>query len=340
MELREALRDLTVQNPAAVPAMNWSLVIADDHYAVDARVPLPFCRSGNELTPFQRTMRRAARFARASRVMITAPAGERHHWERAGWFVRPERRFVSEEGGDARLSAATAVLALAANFPTHTLTVLPAHCQVAHEEILQCAVRRALASLAEIPEGIITLGMLDIEEGVDEDYLVVRRARAGLGLECTGYARRPVPWVARHLREHGALVASGIMVGYASVFASHILHHWPGLARELEHRAAAAAAVGRECGISTSLSRGVSQAALRALRWHPPACRQRVFGVCRSGWSGLKSPLSVARARRAEPLESAIASGIRPSATGISGVRVARWPARGLEVDHDIFVGP
>jgi hypothetical protein len=32
-----------------------------------------------------------------------------------------------------------------------------------------------------------------------------------------------------------------------------------------------------------------------SLRWRPSAFRQRVIGVCHSGWSGLKSPQAVAR---------------------------------------------
>jgi len=44
--------------------------------------------------------------------------------------------------------------------------------------------------------------------------------------------------------------------------------------------------------------RQVPETVLRALRWHPPAFRQRVFGVCRSGWSGLNSHNPWARVLR------------------------------------------
>jgi hypothetical protein len=137
--------------------------------------------------------------------------------------------------------------------------------------------------------------MLDIEDGVDEDYLVLSRPQAGPGLKVDGFARRPVPWVARHLKHHGALVASGIMIGYAGVFAAHISKNWPGISKKLAQLVSAATAAGEECEIPSSLNRGVPAAVVHSLRWHPTAFPQRVFGVRRSGWSGLKSPRSVAR---------------------------------------------
>jgi hypothetical protein len=78
---------------------------------------------------------------------------------------------------------------------------------VAHESILRRALDYALAELPGLSEGAVTLGMLDREEAIDEDYLLVSRARAGQALRVDGFARKPVPWVARRLRRHGALVA-------------------------------------------------------------------------------------------------------------------------------------
>jgi hypothetical protein len=137
--------------------------------------------------------------------------------------------------------------------------------------------------------------MLDIDDGVDENYLIVSPPRFGGGLNIDGFARRPVAWVARHLKSHGALVASGIMIGYAGVFAAHISKNWPGISNKLAKLSEAAEIAGEECDVPSSLNRQVPKSVLRALRWHPPAFRQRVFGVCRSGWSGLNSPQSVAR---------------------------------------------
>jgi hypothetical protein len=51
------------------------------------------------------------------------------------------------------------------------------------------------------------------------------------------------------------------------------------------------------------LNRGEPIALPDSLRWRPSAFRQRVIGVCHSGWSGLKSPQAVAR--RVEFLRSA-----------------------------------
>ena len=98
----------------------------------------------------------------------------------------------------------------------------------------------------------MTLGMVDIDEGVDEDYIVVGRARTGRSLAVDGIARRPTAWVARHLRRQGALVSSGIMIGYASVFAAHILKNWPGISERLTTLAAMAGAAKLECEIPTT----------------------------------------------------------------------------------------
>jgi hypothetical protein len=148
----------------------------------------------------------------------------------------------------------------------------------------------AMSSLPDIAEGVIALGMLEMEDGADEDYFVVIRSRVGRGLQADGLARRPVPWVARHLKQHVASVASGILIEYTRVFAAYILRNWRRLSIKLEGLALAAAAVGKECEIPTSLTRDVSPVVLHFLRWHPPA-----FGVSRSGWRGLKSRQSVAR---------------------------------------------
>jgi hypothetical protein len=85
------------------------------------------------------------------------------------------------------------------------------------------------------------------------------------------------------------------MIGYAGVFAAHISKNWPGIAKRLSNVISAAAAIGEEREIPSSLNRGVPPAVLHSLRWHPPAFPQRAFGVRGSGWSGLKSPRSVLR---------------------------------------------
>ena len=163
-----------------------------------------------------------------------------------------------------------------------------------NELTLGRGIRYALSELQGVPEGVVTLGMLDMDEGVDENYLIVSRPRFGRGLSVDGFARRPVAWVSRHLKSQGALVASGIMIGYAGVFAAHISKHWPGISKTLRRASEARRLPVRSDGPS-SLNREAAKAVLRALRWHPPAFGQRAMGVYRSGWSGLNSPQSVAR---------------------------------------------
>jgi hypothetical protein len=284
------------------PKSRWCIVVADEHgpdWAIGVEptpAPAQYCRLGERATPLQRSLHRALAIAPASQVSITAFEEYRDLWEPAAWFVRPERRFVCDNRAASRLSMAAAILAVAARSPLGVITILPARCYVGHEAILRRALESALFELPGIQEGAVTLGMVDLEEGADEDYLVVSRAQSGRGLKVDGFARRPVPWVARHLAQHGALVASGILIGYAGAFAEHISRNWwPGISNKLMRIVSAATAAGEECEISSSLNRGVPPAVLHSLRWHPPAFPQRVFGVRGSGWSGLRSPRSVAR---------------------------------------------
>jgi mannose-1-phosphate guanylyltransferase len=246
------------------------------------------------VTPLQKALHRATAVAPASQVIVTAFAGYRTLWEPSVWFVRPERRFVGDSATASQQSSAAAILSVAACSPSHVIIILPARCYVAHELILRRAINRALLELPGIPEGVVTLGMLDLEEGIDEDYLVVGRPRAGRGLRVDAFARRPTAWIARHLWQQGALVASGIMIGYAGVFAAHVSKSWPGISKQLARMGSIAAEAGAECKIASSSGCGVPPRVLQSLRWCPPAFPQRVFGVYRSGWSGLRSPRSVA----------------------------------------------
>ena len=75
--------------------------------------------------------------------------------------------------------------------------------------------------------------MIEIEDGVDEDYLIPFETTVSLGQAVQAMARRPAEWIARHLRQHGAMIASGILTGYARVFATHACRYWPGLTQKL-----------------------------------------------------------------------------------------------------------
>jgi mannose-1-phosphate guanylyltransferase len=283
------------------PKSHWCIVQIDDQgsgwsMSPDGQAaPAQYCRVAEAATPLQRCLHRACSLAPPSQIMVTAFEEYRNLWEPSLWFVRPERRFVCDNRAAGLPSSAAAIFSVAAHSPSNVITILPARCAVVHEWILRRALKRAQAELPNVAEGAITLGMIDREEGIDEDYLVIGRARSGPGSRVEGFARRPVPWVARHLKDGGAVVSSGIMIGYAGVFAAHISKNWPGVSKKLSQVITAATIAGEECEIPSALNRGVPPAVLHSLRWHPPAFPQRVLNVCNSGWSGLKSPRAIAR---------------------------------------------
>lgn len=259
------------------------------------RSPVQYCRLGGGVTPLQLALHRAASIAPATQIVLTALEENREYWEPSAWLIRPHRRFIGDNRWASQLCSAAAILSVAARSPSSVVTILPARCHVGSEATLGRGISNAISELQGIPEGVVTLGMLDLEEGVDENYLIVSRPRFGRGLCVDGFARRPIAWVARHLKSQGALVASGIMIGYAGVFAAHISKNWPGISNTLARLSEMAEIAGEECDVPSALNRTAAKSVLRALRWHPPAFSQRVMGVYRSGWSGLNSPQAVAR---------------------------------------------
>jgi mannose-1-phosphate guanylyltransferase len=277
----------------------WCIVVADEHgpgWSTGAEYhqsPAQYCSLGKEATPLRRALRRAALVAPPSQIILTALEEYRQYWEPAAWFIRPDRRFIGDNRWASQLSSAAAVLSVAAQSPSSIVTILPAKCYVADEAVLGRGLTQALSQLPGVPEGALTLGMLDAEDALDENYLIVSPARIGRGLAVDGFARRPVAWVAKYLKSHGALVASGIMIGYAGVFAAHISKNWPGISRKLAALSEAAEIAGEECDVPASLDRNVPKSILNSLRWRPPAFKQRVFAVSRSGWSSLNSPQAV-----------------------------------------------
>ena len=285
------------------PSSPWYIVVADDHgheWAPPMRTgegpaPVQYARFGGSTTLLQRALGRAARAAPASQVMVTVLEEYREFWEPSVWFVRPEHRFVCEGRAESTLTAAAAILKIAADSPSNVVVIAPARVHVLRESVLAAALENALSALPSVPEGALTLAMIDAEDGIDEDYLVLDRSRFRAGFRVLGVARRPNTWVAHHLRQQGALIASGIMIGYAGVFAAHISRQWPGLTRQLNLAAHAATAASAECELSMHLSRAIPKPALSSLRWHAPTLRQRAFGVEGCGWSGLRSARAVAR---------------------------------------------
>ncbi len=282
---------------------HWCIVIADDHapdwvaYGAPELLPAPvqYGSLGGSATLLHLALQRAASIAPTSQILVTALEEYRNQWEPILWSVRPEMRFVSDKCTYQLLTSAAAILSIARVSPFGIVTILPARCYVGHEWILRQALRRVASELPHIPERVATLGMVDIDEGVDEDYIVVGRARTGCSLAVDGIARRPTAWVARHLRRQGALVSSGIMIGYAGVFAAHILKNWPGISERLTTLVATAGAAKLECEIPKDLQHRIPASVLKSLRWQPPGFPQQVFAVYESGWSGLKSQYAVAR---------------------------------------------
>jgi mannose-1-phosphate guanylyltransferase len=279
----------------------WCIVVADDHgpefipsVAGEGRSPpVPYCRFGEPATLLQKTLHRARQIAPTRQITVTVRDEDREHWEPALWFVHPERRIISDARIAASLSTMAAVFTIAADSVSDVVTILPSRCYVANEWILSAALEQLHAALPTISEGVGTLGMIDIDDGVDEDYLVPCSTRVGAGSAVQAVARQPAGWVARHLRQHGAMVASGILTGYAGVFAAHIFKYRRDLAKALSK--VAGVSKGRENRLCADAYRGLPKSALYPLRWCPPTFPQRAFRVYRCGWRGLRTARAVAR---------------------------------------------
>ena len=266
--------------------------------------PIQYCGFGEPTTLLQRALHRASSIANSARIAVTVREENRGCWEPALWFVRPEGRFISDSRMMSSLTIAAALLSIAAESASNVVTILPARCYVANEGILSCALAQLQAMLPCLPEGVATLGMMEMDDGVDEDYLVPCSGNSGPGLSVLGMAHRPVGWVAQHLRQHGAMVASGILTGYAGVFAAHIYNRWPILAKSLAGMKAAAA--GGENRLRADMFHGVPKSALRSLKWCPPVLPQRALRVHCCGWRGLHTARAVSKicASRAITIDS------------------------------------
>jgi mannose-1-phosphate guanylyltransferase len=279
----------------------WCIVVADDHgpefvpstTGVARTSPVQYCGFGDPATLLQKAMHRALRIAHHSQIAVTVREDNRARWESALGFLRPEHRFVSDTRMTSSLTTAAALLAVAADSASNVVTILPTRCYVGDERILSSAIDQLGTVLPGVPEGAATLGMVEIDDGVDEDYLVPCEANEGPGLAVLGMARRPVGWVAQHLRQHGAMVASGILTGYAGVFAEHIHNRRPALAKALSDFKAAA--VGGENRLHADMCRNVPRSVLQPLRWSPPLFPQRALRVLRCGWRGLHTARAVSR---------------------------------------------
>lgn len=292
-----------MSTPARISSAPWAIVIADDHGADSGltaecdgqAAPVQYCRLNGGRPAFQDALRRAMRVAPISQVLVTAQDAYRQYWQPALWSIRPEHRFASTQAGMSWLTTACAILAIAYKAPNSIVTLLPGRCFVTHESILTEAIDRAISLLPMVPEGVITLGMQDLDDGIDEDYLVPPKGEREFLQPLLGVARRPLPWIAQYLRAEGALVASRVTCSYARTLAAHIALVWPGLASRLLERILADTAQRGEGVVRISVPKGLPKALLRSRHWYPPALPQRALRVSACGWSGLRTARAVAR---------------------------------------------
>jgi mannose-1-phosphate guanylyltransferase len=287
---------------------SWCIVVADDHgpeYVPSVagspnKSPAQYCGFGEPTTLLQRALHRAKQIAPTAQIIVTVREDNRAHWEPALWFVRPERRFVSDTRVTSSLTTAAALLSIATDSVSHVVTIVPARCYVADECVLSAALYRLRAILPRIPEGVGTLGMIDIDDGIDEDYLVPCGTQLGPAIAVQGMARQPAPWVVKHLRQRDAMVASGILMGYAGRFAAHICKRRPAIAKALARVVREAA--GGENRLSEDVYREVPRSVMRSLRWWPPTFPLQAFPVYRCGWKGLHTVRAVTRISASCPL--------------------------------------
>jgi hypothetical protein len=292
-----------VSGPARASGAPWAIVIADDHGpefgvgqgSAGHAVPLQYSALNGRRTLFQDALQRALRVAPASQVLVTALDACRFYWEPALWFIRPDHRFISPEAGLSWLTTASAILAIAYKAPDSVVTLLPGRCYVSHEAILSDAIDRAISLLPLTPERVISLGMQELDDSLDEDYLVPQQGEQQFLQPLLGVARRPVHWIAQYLRAEGALVASRVTCSYARTLAAHISLAWPGLASRLLENILAPARGQAAGGVRTQVPPGLPKVILRSRHWYPPTLPQRALRVKSCGWSGLRTARAIAR---------------------------------------------
>jgi mannose-1-phosphate guanylyltransferase len=228
--------------------------------------------------------RRAKKLSSAGNVIVSAQEGDRRTWEGPFWFTRATNRFLSEPGTPTSLSTVAAVLSIATKEPSCPIAILPSDFWVARESVLTEAIEKAFAQLQVMPESVATLGMIDSHPGGEEDYLVVGPRHAQQGAAIQARINRPERRLAKQLISEGAMVASGILLGYAQAFAARINKYWPHLAQELIHTLEKDPTAEAERKFSAFAYRQIPRLAMRSVRLSPPTFPARAFPVQGSGW--------------------------------------------------------
>jgi mannose-1-phosphate guanylyltransferase len=280
--------------------VRWCIVVADaaapewplsDDTNV-RRAPIQFCGLGGPTTMLQKALHRAGRLSPAARIMVTADERNRSHWQPALWFTRPEHRFVSDSPGWSSLTIAAAVLSVAARDQSALITILPARSYVADEWTLTVALHRVLSNRFFLADGIVTLGMVTEQPGIDEDYLVLDAPDGRPTVAVSTTAQRPATWATRGLVRQGAVVASGIYVAYASALVAQLYRQSPTLTRKILRQVGHSLVAGTENSIPSSIAAEGLSAASHV--WdRPPWKPVRALRVAPCGWSSLRSARAI-----------------------------------------------
>jgi mannose-1-phosphate guanylyltransferase len=263
--------------------------------------PVQYCGLGEPTTMLQKALHRAGRISHAARVMVTTAEVHRSHWQQALWFMRAEQRFVCESPGWSLLTTAAAVLSIAARTPKALITILPARCYVADEWTLTVALHRALSERSILADGIATLGMIGAEFDVDEDYLALSAPDGRPTVAVAFTAQRPGEWVSRDLVRRGAVLASGIYLGYARTLASMFYKYWPALTRRILRHLKQSIGRGVENRIPSTLAQEELRALSRPFWDRPPWIPLRALRVVNCGWSSLCSARAIERVLTLQP---------------------------------------
>jgi mannose-1-phosphate guanylyltransferase len=279
-----------VRVQVSVASKRRCIVVANDKHSEPVSTSLFQRASGSAAAVtmgfLRLAARRAKRLSSPANVIVSAQEGDRRIWEGPFWFTRATNRFISELGTPTSLSTAAAVLSIATKDPSCPIAILPSDFWVARETVLTEAIEKAFGQLQSMPESVATLGMVDSHPhaGGQEDYLVVGPRHAQKGAAIQARINRPERHLAKQLMSEGAMVASGILLGYAQAFAARINKYWPHLAQELLHTLEKDPAAGAERKFSASAYRQIARLAMNSVGLSPPTFPARAFPVLGSGW--------------------------------------------------------
>lgn len=278
----------------SVASKRCCIVVANDQRGVRLSGALLQCAPSARPAPavtqgfLRLAARRATRLASPINVLVCAQDADRHIWERPFWFTRPVNRFISDPGTPTSLSTAGAALSIATKDPSCLIAILPSDFWVARESVLMDAIEKAFTQMRVMPESVATLGMIDSHQENHEDYLVVGPIHAQKGAVIQARVNRPEARLAKQLITEGAMVASGILLGYAQAFAARISKYWPHIAQQLLGSMESECLPAAERKFSTSAYQQIPRSAMNSMRLSPPTFPMRAFRVQGSGWCSRK----------------------------------------------------